>query len=100
MLRYHIGDYVFDDLIEQGLPAHREDIPGVPNCPMVCDTDEVDAWIKEHGINLANKKGRSRAVQKYITVDQAKRMFPNNPAMALLYAIFCTKDDYVKMFRV
>ncbi len=97
--QYHIGNYVFEDLIEHGMPVHMEEMPHGRFSALVCDTDEVDAWLKEQGINLVKKTGRSRDVQKYITVDQAKRMFPHNPAMALLYAIFCTKDDYVKHFR-
>ena len=99
MFQYHVGNRVLDDLVELGMPVRFEKVQGVPNVPMVCDTDEVDAWLKKQGINLAKKSGRRRSVCRYITVEQAKNLFPHNPEMALIYALFCTKDDYVKMFR-
>ena len=99
MLRYHVGTYVVDELIEQGMPVRCEKVPGVPNVPMVCDSDEVDEWLKNSGINLAKKSGRRSVAGRYITVEQAKNMFPHDPAMALLYAILCTKEDYLKHFR-
>ena len=62
------------------------------------DTDDVDKWLTENGYS-EKKKRRRRGSGQYITIHQAKNLFPQNPAMALLYAIFCTKEDYLKMFR-
>ncbi len=97
---YHIGNDVFNALCEEGLPYQIGEKRNQSGPCRVFDTDIVDAWLKEQGINLAERAGRKSAANKYITVEQAKNLFPQNPAMALLYAIFCTREEYLKMFRI
>ncbi len=96
---YHTSKHLLQELVDEGLPfstsgkMHR----GTPG--YVFDTVDVDAWMKENGINLSERSDSRSTAHRYITVEQAKQLFPHNPAMALIYAIFCTKDDYVKHFR-